>query len=168
MMARFIFFFTLDAGFTLNISKMITDQLRRDNLSWIETHKTTDCLFRSHSQFFCTFFLPMVPDTYTGMHPNARSARLKFVVTAMEENVDHAYCGFSYAQKVRGWGGMWLSLVKKSTTILVFKRLHIGMCDYLHWFILSCTCTYLTLAPCFVVVVVVVVVFFQIYIVFSF
>ena len=65
---------------------------------------------------------------------------------------------------------MWLSLVKKSTTILVFKRLHIGMCDYLHWFILSCTCTYLTLAPCFVVVVVVVVVvvFFQIYIVFSF
>ena len=65
---------------------------------------------------------------------------------------------------------MWLSLVKKSTTILVFKRLHIGMCDYLHWFILSCTCTNLTLAPgsmfCFVVVVVVV--FFQIYIVFSF
>lgn len=34
MMARFIFFFfTLDAGFTLNIPKMITDQLRRDNLS---------------------------------------------------------------------------------------------------------------------------------------
>ena len=48
---------------------MITDQLRRDNLSWIETHKTTDCLFRSHSQFFCTLFLPVVPDTYTGMHP---------------------------------------------------------------------------------------------------
>lgn len=110
----YLFFFTLDAGFTLNIPKMITDQLRRDNLSWIETHKTTDCLFRSHSQFFCTFFLPMVPDTYTGMHPNARSARLKFVVTAMEENVDHAYCGFSYAQKVQGWGGMWLSLVKKA------------------------------------------------------
>lgn len=115
MMARFIFFFfTLDAGFTLNIPKMITDQLRRDNLSWIETHKTTDCLFRSHSQFFCTFFLPVVPDTYTGMHPNARSARLKFVLSAMEENVDHAYCGFSYAQKVQGWGGMWLSLVKKA------------------------------------------------------
>ena len=56
----------------------------------------------------------MVPDTDTGMHPNARSARLKFVVTAMEENVDHAYCGFSYAQKVQGWGGMWLSLVKKA------------------------------------------------------
>lgn len=33
MMARFIFFFTLDAGFTLNIPKTITDQLRRDNLS---------------------------------------------------------------------------------------------------------------------------------------
>ena len=29
----YLFFFTLDAGFTLNIPKMITDQLRRDNLS---------------------------------------------------------------------------------------------------------------------------------------
>lgn len=47
----------------------------------------------------------MVPDTYTGMHPNARSARLKFVVAAMEENMDHAYCGFSYAQKVQGGEG---------------------------------------------------------------
>ena len=126
---------------------MITDQLRRDNLSWIETHKTTDCLFRSHSQFFCTFFLPMVPDTYTGIL--TRAVRV-------------------WNSSFRLWRKMWITLLwlfirtkssrvgrdvavscKKSTTVLVFKRLHIGMCDYLHWFILSCTCTYLTLAPCF-------------------
>lgn len=47
----------------------------------------------------------MVPDTYTGMHPNARSARLKFVVTAMEENVDHAYCGFHTHKKFKGGEG---------------------------------------------------------------
>ena len=143
----YLFFFTLDAGFTLNIPKMITDQLRRDNLSWIETHKTTDCLFRSHSQFFCTFFLPMVPDTYTGIL--TRAVRV-------------------WNSSFRLWRKMWITLLwlfirtkssrvgrdvavscKKSTTVLVFKRLHIGMCDYLHWFFLSCTCTYLTLAPCF-------------------
>ena len=168
MMARFIFFFTLDAGFTLNIPKMITDQLGRDNLSWIETHKTTDCLFRSHSQFFCTFFLPVVPDTYTGMHPNARSARLKFVVTAMEENVDHAYCGFWYAQKVRGWAGMWLSLVKK-------KHYYSSIQTVAHWYVWLLTLVYsllymyeLNFGSMFCFVFVVVVVCFQIYIVFSF
>ena len=50
---------------------------------------------------------------------------------------------------------------KKSTTVLVFKRLHIGMCDYLHWFILSCTCTNLTLAPCFVLLLLLLLSFFK-------
>lgn len=71
----FYLFFTLDAGFTLNLPKMITDPLRGDDLSRIETHKTTDCHFRSHSQFFCTFFLPMAPDTYTGILTRAIRVR---------------------------------------------------------------------------------------------
>ena len=75
------------------------------------------CMLRrlSQSVFLYIFFANGTRYVY---HPNARSARLKFVVTVMEENVDHAHCGLWYAQKVRGWGGMWLSLVKKKKALL--------------------------------------------------
>ena len=84
------------------------------------------CYAGYQSQFFRTFCF--VNSTRYVYHPNARSARLKFVVTVMEENVDHAHCGFWYVQKVWGWGGMWLSLVN-------WKYYYSSIQMVAHWYV---------------------------------
>ena len=114
MMARFIFFFYAGRRFYIKYPQDDYGSIKTGQpiVNW-NTQDNWLSLQKSQSVFLYIIFASGTRYVYRHAS-NARSARLKFVVTAMEENVDHAYCGFSYAQKVQGWGGMWLSLVKKA------------------------------------------------------
>ena len=118
MMAHFIFFFYAGRRFYIKSPQDDYGSIKtgRPIVNW---NTQDNWLSLQNSQSVFLYILFANGTRYVYRHPNARSARLKFVVTAMEENVDHAYCGFWYAQKVRGWRGMWLSLVKKKA--LLFK-----------------------------------------------
>lgn len=104
MMARFIFFFYAGRRFYIKYPQDDYGSIKTGQpiVNW-NTQDNWLSLQKSQSVFLYILFANGT--RYVYRHPNARSARLKFVLSAMEENVDHATVAFHTHKKFKGGEG---------------------------------------------------------------